>query len=175
MTTILEYLNKTRRRVPAVSPSDFSRKLVNMMKKLNSGVAVNCHIFRSLKCLLQFTRKNSPLWVVKVHSLLCLVVGCYPEWNDLHRSEARGHGEHLSSVGGLVQVLFCLWVRHACWVPANNVEVCSGNHSCSTVPLNLEGIQVNVHTFEITGERLTSQELDWSKHCPSPLWVQRTS
>lgn len=80
---------------------------------------------------------NSPLWVIKVHSLLSLVVCSYPEGDDLYRGEARCHGEDLASVCGVIQVLFSLWVRHASRVSANNVEVGSGNHSGPTVPLNL--------------------------------------
>lgn len=85
------------------------------------------------------THADSPLWVEEVHGLLHLVVGGHSEGDDLHRGEAWGHGEDLAPVGGLVQVLFSLWVRHASRVPAHDVEVCPGHHPGSAVPLNLGG------------------------------------
>lgn len=66
---------------------------------------------------------DSPLLVVKVHSLLHLVVGSYSEWDDLHGGEAWSHGEDLASMCGVIQILFGLRVRHTCRVPADDVEV----------------------------------------------------
>lgn len=82
---------------------------------------------------------NLPLWVIKVHSTLNLVVGGYPEGDDLYWGEAWCHGEDFPSMGGVIQIFFGLWVRHARRVPSNNVEVCSSDHPGSTVPLDLIG------------------------------------
>lgn len=81
---------------------------------------------------------DSPLLVIEVHGLLHLVVGGYSEWDDLHRGETWGHGEHLTSVSGVVQVLLGLRVRHTCRVPSHNVEVRPGDHPGSAVPLDLK-------------------------------------
>lgn len=85
----------------------------------------------------------SPFGAVKVHGLLGLVVGSNSEGDDLHRGEAGGHGEYLSSMCGFIQILLLRRMRHAGWVSANNVKVCTSNHPCSAVPLHLEDIQAD--------------------------------
>lgn len=80
---------------------------------------------------------DSPFLVKEVHGLLHLVVGGYSEWDDLHRGQTWGHGEDFATVCGFIQVLLGHWVRHACRVPAHNVEVCPSDHPGSAVPLDL--------------------------------------
>lgn len=79
----------------------------------------------------------SLLGVVEVHGFFDFVVGGDFEGHDLQGDEARRHGQHLGSVGGLVQVFPSVWVRHAGGVAAHDVKVGAGHHARSAVPLNL--------------------------------------
>lgn len=81
---------------------------------------------------------GSPFFVVEGHGSIRLVVGRYPEGDDLHGGEAWRHGEDLAPVGGLIQVLFGLRVRHSCGIPTYDVKVGSCDHSCPAVPLHLK-------------------------------------
>lgn len=83
------------------------------------------------------TNHDSLFGVVKVHRSLDLVVCSHFEGHDLQSDEPRRHGEHLGSVGGFVQVLSGLRVRHTCRIAAHDVKVGSGHHASSAVPLNL--------------------------------------
>lgn len=82
-------------------------------------------------------QKYSLFWIIKIHCPFDLVVSSNLKWNNFEGDEARSHGEHLGSVSGLVQVLSCGRVRHACRVTTNNVEIGPSHHSCSAMPLNL--------------------------------------
>ena len=83
--------------------------------------------------------KHLLLGVVEVHGFLLLVVSCHLEGHDLQGDESRRHGEHLGPMGGFVQVLARVRVRHAGGVATHNVEVGPGNHAGTAVPLHLGG------------------------------------
>lgn len=77
------------------------------------------------------------LGVVEVHGPLGFVVGCHLEGYNLQGDESRRHGEDLSPMGWLVQVLARGWVGHARRIATHDVEVGAGHHSGSAVPLHL--------------------------------------
>lgn len=79
------------------------------------------------------------LGVVEVHGPLGLVVSGHLEGHDLQADEPRGHGEDLSTVGGVVQVTARLRMGHASRVAAHDVEVGAGYHAGPAVPLDLQG------------------------------------
>ena len=89
---------------------------------------------------------HSPVLVVEIHGPLGLVVGSHSEGDDLYRGEAGGHGEDLSPMGGLINVLLGLGMGHARGVTTHNVEVSSGDHPRSAVPLDLKEKQMYAHT-----------------------------
>lgn len=61
---------------------------------------------------------------------------------------------------GLIQVLSCVGVRHACRVSANDVEIGSSHHACSAVPLNLRRwVQPHENTFKNVNEGLGRKHL----------------
>lgn len=81
--------------------------------------------------------KDSLFGVIKIHCSFDLVVCSNLKGNNLQCDEARSHGEDLGPVSGFVQVLPCVRVRHARRVTAHDVEVGTGHHPSSAMPLNL--------------------------------------
>ena len=77
------------------------------------------------------------LRVIEIHRSFDFVVSSDLEGDDLQGDEAGGHGEDLGPVRGFVQVLPRAGVGHPCRVTANDVEIGTGYHSRSAVPLNL--------------------------------------
>lgn len=81
---------------------------------------------------------NLLLRVIVVHPLLFLVVSCNSEGNYFQGDQAGGHRQHFGTMGWLIEVLPCLWMRHASRVSSNNIKIGSCYHPCSAMPLDLE-------------------------------------
>lgn len=99
-----------------------------------------CNNFREHKLIKEFSSEHLPLWIIEVHGFFDFVVSSHSEWNDFHRSEARGHAQDLAPMAGFIQVFLGLRVGHSCRVPAHNVEIGPSNHPRPAVPLDLGSI-----------------------------------
>lgn len=84
-----------------------------------------------------YNENDSLFGVVKVHCSFDFVVSSDFKGHNLQSDEAWSHSEDLGPMSGLIQVLPCVRVGHACRVTANNVEVGSSHHPSSAMPLNL--------------------------------------
>ena len=65
-------------------------------------------------------------------------------WHTVFRSTViiqvlirHNNHSHLLSMCRIIEVLFCLRMRHTSWITTNDVEISTSIHTSFTVPLNL--------------------------------------